>query len=325
MTDNDNTWTTDSGKQFPLFAFDEPCVVALPNGTQHQFKLWNETIEKRREDLLKTVIVTSPALVNGENPQDVRTDFTRSALYYYSEMIDKISGVQYNGNSPDEWINANQETHETIQDSTSEKHPDGVKARVKDLLSVTVRKAAALRLYGGRMEVEKPDDKEQESYGDPFSDDDDNITEQIEQQEKRKEIYQLTLRREIVVKQELGVEAIGDTGRFSEPTHLIRYHFREPQGEHFSKWELHGHRGYRIPLKKGGSKAEQFYNLEAVNSLFNSLIERIDGASVHGVPVNLTGDTDDSGRKNLLALIPLPIKKLCVALIFNEMNSLGNV
>jgi hypothetical protein len=314
---NFKTWTTDSGKTYPLFPFDEAPVVKLPNGTTHYFRRWDEVTEKKREDLMKTVILSSPAIINGENPRDVKTDFTRSAIAYYDMMIERVSGVSFNGNDPNDILDANQETGETL--------PNGKPARIRDLIGANVRRAAAVRIYGGKIELERPgaiDDDDDDFTGDPF--DADDITKQVERQEKQREIYQLTLNRSLSVRHELGVEQISGTGRTTEPSHVIIYRFREPTGDEFSKWELKGYRGYSINLKNGGERSERFYNLETIRWLFDTLIEKIDGASINGNPIHLPDARDDVQRQALLAVIPLSVKKLTVATVFAEMSQVGN-
>lgn len=304
------TWTTESGETFPLFAFDQPQAVRLPNGSVHYFRKWDLVTEKRREDLLKTIVLTSPAIINGEQPRDVKTDFSRSMIGYYDLMIDSISGVKYNGNTLEDKLEANK----IIDESKG--------TRIKDLIGVAIKKAAAARLYSGRIEVIK-DAEEEDFDGDPFSADD--LTRAVEEAEKKREIYALSLDRNIRMKQEIGVEQIGNTGRTTKPTHLIEYDFNEPSGDEFSKWELKARRGYQLTLKKGGERAEMFYNLDTISHLFDSLINDIRGASINGSEIHLSPDRDDAGRKGLLGAVPVAVKKLTVATLFNEMSTLGNV
>lgn len=308
------TWKTESGVEYPLFAFDEPPVVRLPNGTEHYFRMWDEATEKRREDLMKTVIISSPAVVNGENPRDVKTDFSRAAVWYYDAMIERVAGVAYNGNDPSTVLEAST--------TTGEKLPNGKEATIRDLIGVAIKKAASLRLYGGKVEVERPAEAEEDFEGDPF--DEDDIQRRVETAEAAKQVYSLTLERTIVIRQELGVEMIHGTGRTTDPTHVIRYHFREPSGDEFSRWELKGYRGYSVGMRNGGERSERFYNLETVRQLFDALIERIDGASAGGSEITLPSDRNSKQREALLAAIPLSVKKLTVATLFAEMNSLGN-
>lgn len=297
-------------KQYPLFAFDKPVVIELPNGSKHRFKMWNETTEKRREDLLKTVVITSPIMINGENPREVKTDYTRSVLYYYEAMIDAISGVELNGNPITDWLDVRQLVGGEI---------GGRAATVLDYISAPIRKAAASRLYGGKIEIERltdEDDLEIESL------DEDDLTAQIERAEKKKELYQLSLERTVIVRQELGVEF--KNGAPTAPKQIVRYHFAEPQGEHFSKWEMKAYRGKAISLNKGGERAERFYNLETVATLFDALVDRIEGATIGGETVQLPTDRADKRRLAILTQVPLLIKKLTVATLFAEMQNLGN-
>lgn len=304
----------DKGVEYPLFPFDEPVTITLPNGTSHHFRLWDEVTEKRREDLLKTIVITSPAVIDGENPRDAKTDYTRATLRYYDMMIESISGVVLNGNNPEDKLSA----HQVIKDRLNE---EGKPLRILDMVGVPVRKAAAGRLYGGKIEVERPHDDDEETTftGDPFED----ITEAVEEAEKPKTVYSLTLSRDIVIRQELGIERLR-SGVTTEPKNVIRYHFREPQGNDFSKWELKAYRGYAVSRPKGGERAERYYNLETVKNLFDSLIEKIEGASINGRPIGLVSDRDDKHRVALLAMVPLSIKKITVATLFQELSNLGN-
>lgn len=310
------------GNEYPLFAFDEKQVVVLPNGTSHHFKMWDDATEKKREDLCKTVVITSPHLINGENPVDAKSDLTRSMIAYYAMMIEGVSGVELDGHKPDEVLNAQEVVEGAIlPNSISKKYPNGQPARILDFVGVPVRKAAAGRLYGGKIDVEKPDvEFDEPDDFDPFAEPD--ITEEIKKAEKKKTLYRLTLNRDVIVRQELGIENVG--GRPGDPTHVIRYHFKEPDGNEFSRWELKGYRGFAVPLPKGGERAERYYNLDALRLLFNSLIERIEGASLNGKPIDLPSDRNDERRIAMLEQVPLSIKKNTVAVLFRELGNLGN-
>jgi hypothetical protein len=72
----------------------------------HNFRQWTEQIEKQKENLMRMVVLTNPAVLNGENPYDVKTDYTRAILRYYDLMIDTVSGVALNGNDPNVPLNA---------------------------------------------------------------------------------------------------------------------------------------------------------------------------------------------------------------------------
>lgn len=325
----ENTETTPSpswdynGVTYPLFAYDQPAIVKLPNGTEHAFRLWDEVTEKKREDLLKTVVITSPHLLNGEAPRDIKTDFTRSQIAYYSMMIDKVRGVNNLGSDVTDWTDANATTGEFLETTTKGGQP--IEARIQDYIGAPIKKAAASRLYGGKIELEKPDPEETEDDidADPFSDEEaSDIQEKLDKAEAQKELYKLTLNRIHIISQKLGIETV--QGRESAPTNWMRYHFREPSGDEFSVWELKGYRGFSVSLAKGGEKSERYYNLETVKRLFNRLIERIEGASIGGMPVELPSDRNDPTRIALLEKVPLSIKKLTVATLFAEMANLGN-
>lgn len=317
------TWKTDGGKEYPLFPFDEPPVVKLPNGTTHYFRMWDEVTEKRREDLLKTIIITSPAIINGENPRQVNTDFTRSALAYYDMMVTHISGVAFNGNAPTDKLDVKEGTGEIVPGSISEKYPEGKPATILDYIGLPIKRAAALRIYGGKIEVEGLDEEEDDDFdGDPFAEPD--IQKQVDKAEARREIYQLTLDRAITIRHEIGVEEIKGTGRTTEPSHVMRHVFREPTPDEFSRWEMKGSQGYSVSLKKGGERRETRYNLDTVSSLYDALIERVEGASVAGVELQLPSNREDPRRATAVAQVPLAIKKLMIGRLFAEMQNLGN-
>lgn len=308
----DNTWTF-KGVELPLYAFDVKPVITLPNGSVHYFRMWDEVTEKKREDLLKSIIVTSPAVINGENPRDVKTDFTRSLLAYYEMMIERIGGIALDGDTGGTY-DAKQVTDTVL--------PNGKQARVMDLLPAPIRKAAAARLYGGNIEIERDEDEDIAPDFDPFAEIPD-IQVEVKRAEDRREVYRLNAERVYVIKHELGVETLRN-GQRTKPTHVIRYHFREPDGEHFSRWEMKGSKGFALSLPKGGTRAETFYNLETLKQLFDALIERIEGASLNGQPIELPSDRQSEHRKAILAQVPLAIKKLTVATLFQEMSNLGN-
>lgn len=310
------TWEY-GGKQLPLFPFDQPQTVRLPNGTIHQFKAWDATIEKHRENLLKTVIVTSPHQINGESPRDARTDYTRSMLYYYRAMIDKVGGVEYNGNGPDDLIDASTEIDGTV---------NGKPARIIDAIGAPIQRLAASRLYTGQVDVERPEgiepDEVDEDF-DPFADPKEvDIEAELAKAEAKKSLYKLALNRDIAIVQKFGVEV--RNGREGDPTHVVRHTFLEPDGDDFSKWELKSMRGYAIDLNKGGSRAERYYNLDTISQLYARLIDRIEGASINGLAIDLPTDRDDPSRVALIAKIPLLVKRSTVIQLFTEMSTLGN-
>lgn len=315
------SWELD-GVSYPLFPFDEPCTVKLPNGTVHRFKMWSLAAEKRREDLLKSIVVTSPAQIHGENPLDVKTDFTKSLLAYYELMIDDFGGVKLDG------IDQNGTYFKALDLVDGKVNRQGKPARYVDMLSPAIRKAAAARLYSGKIEVEKPDTEDESELSDPFgSDEEFDMAKEIARQEAAQQTYSLSLERTIIVRQSLGIEQIGNTGRMTEPTHVIRYFANDPEAEDFSRWEMKGQKGYAISMKGGGQRAETYYNLDTVSKLFDKLINRIEGASLYGKPIDipLIDQSDNKQRDALLALVPLQIKKNVVVQIFREANSMGNV
>lgn len=308
------------GQTYPCFPFDEPVTVKLLDGTVHKFKMWTDPIERQREDLLKSIVTTSPANVHGENPMDIKTDYTRSTLRYYSLMIEAIGGIQLpNGEqSNGSLIPANK----IVEGVTL---PNGQPAKVVDLLRVATRRTAASRLYGGKIEVEKPNVEDDEGIDyDPFDIDSLDLTKEIEKSQSKQQIQILSLSRIVPVRQELGVEQL-PSGQFTKPTHVIRYSFLDPDGDDFSKWELKAQRGFAIQLRKGGTRAETYYNLDTINSLFNKLIDKIEGATIEGRIIDLPSKRDDEMRLALLSKVPPLIKKNTIVQLFREANQLGNV
>lgn len=308
------------GVEYPLYPFDVPAVVKLPNGANHHFRQWDEVTEKNRENSQKTIVLTSPAVIHGENPRDAKTDYTKSLLKYYSMMIEGVSGVKgVEGFTPDQVIPAKHIIEGSFR-------PDGKPTTVLDLIGAPIKRAAAARLYGGKIEIERADEAEDSDIetdaGDPFADEL-SITDEVDKAENRAEIYQLTLNRSIVVRQELGIEQLRN-GSITPPSHVIRYTFREADGDEFSMWELKAHRGFAVSRPKGGQRVEQFYNLDTINSLFDKLIERIDGASLGGMPIELPPIRDDKHRQAILTQVPLAIKKATVTQLFAELSNLGN-
>jgi hypothetical protein len=304
------------GIEYPLFPFDRPVTVTLQNGTVHNFRQWTEQIEKQKENLMRMVVLTNPAVLNGENPYDVKTDYTRAILRYYDLMIDTVSGVALNGNDPNVPLNA----QDVVDGKFNEK---GQPLRVYDLIGAPIRKAAASRLYSGKIEVERLDEDVETSDQDDNFFEDDSITAAVDKAENQKPIYSLTSSRDIVILQQLGIEQL-KSGLTTEPTHVIRYTFREPSGDIFSKWEMKSTRGFSTSRPKGGTKSERFYDLDVIAGIFDSLIESIEGASLNGQPIELPSVRSDQFRAAQLAQVPLPIKKLTTTQLFSELSNLGN-
>lgn len=310
------TWTFED-ETFPLFPFDEPQQITLLNGTIHQFKPWSIPVERKRETALKSIVTTSPAVFNGENPVNVKTDFTRSSLLYYELMIDRIGGVSLDG------VDQNGSFLDAHQVVEGQVRRDGKPARILDLVAPSIRKQAASRLYGGRYEVEKPDLEDEAPEYNPYEDEDEGLLKSIEKQEKRQTVYALSLDRTIVVRQDIGIEQLAN-GSYTDPTHRIRYHFNDPDDKDFSKWELKAQEGFLLNRKDGGTTGESYYNLGTLASLFDKLINKVQGASLHGAPIELPEDRDDPARQALLAMVPYHCKKMSIVQVFREANILGN-
>lgn len=300
----------DKGKQYPLYPFDEPQTVVMANGTIHNFRKWDKNVEVQRENRLKTVIISSAAVIHGENPRDIKSDITRSMLYYYGEMIESFSGVKLpnNGGSI---------TPDTVVDAKMD-----INGRPAiDYLSIILKREAAKRLYTGKITIERPGE-EDEPETDPFSFDDD-ISEAVKEAEKPKTVYSLTLDRQIIMRQEFGVELLS-SGQTTPPRNVVKHYLREPDGDEMGKWETKSWQGYAIPRKGGGSRAERFYNLDIVSWFYDTLIDKIEGASIGGKPVDLPRDRNNEHRKILLAQVPILIKKSILMSFVGELETVGN-
>jgi hypothetical protein len=306
------------GKSYPLFPFDQPVEVTLTDGTTHRFRMWDEQTEKKRERMLKSVVVTSPAVVHGENPRDVRTDFSKAALFYYNEMIDKVAGFGFTTDA---------DAANFLEAQSTNGHGD---TKIFEMIPAAIRKAAANRLYAGKIEslaakrqAEAEASESDTQDVDPFSMEGEvDISKEIEKVEKRKTVHVLTLDREIVIRQELGSELL-PSGRYTDPTHVIDYTFREPDGADFSLWEMKGSGGFAITLANGGTQAERFFNLDTIKTLFNRLILRIEGASLDGREINIPSDLNDH-RKAITSRVPLLMRRYVIANVFQEAEKLGN-
>jgi len=281
-----------------LFPFDRPPVVTLKDGTIHSFRLPTREDEQKREDRMKSVIITSPARINGQNPKQSTTDYSKAEIGYYEDLIEEITGfVLSEGDNPAEPIQANK----VIDERTDEKGKQ-VNVTVGDLVPTKHKRAAAARIYGGKIAVDKPDavDKENAVEG-----------------EEPKAMLMIRAQRMITVKHDVGSEQ-QDDGTMSEPTARVLYVFREPQAKHLSQWETKCFNGFSYGLNGGGTREERTFNLKATEALFDSLIESVEGASLDGQPV-------DVRIPEHKARIPLSLKKTTVTLMMGEvMADVGN-
>lgn len=239
----------DDANELPDFDFAEPPVVKLKDGSEFYFKIPDLQSEKRADQLRKTLIITSPAKVNGFNPTNETTDYATADVRYFIDNLVKFKGFALNaGGNPDEFIDA-----KTVV--RTEKGTDGKTRTITaaHLVPVKHQRAAAARIYGGRIEVEKPD-----------------------KDDKRVRVLNET--RFVTVKQEFGVEQ-NDDGTFTRPTNVVRYVFREPTSKELTFWQTKCFLGYKIPIKGGGSREERYFNTEQVVKLFDLLIFEVRGAS----------------------------------------------
>lgn len=279
-----------------LFPFDVPPVITLKDGTVHHFRLPTRQDEQRREDRMKSVIITSPARINGQNPRQSTTDYSKAEIAYYEDLIEGVQGFPLTeGAEPNQLLQANQVV-DTAYDEAKKKD---VEVTIGDLVPTKHKRAAASRIFSGKIEVEKPK------------------TENAVEGDAPKPLLVLRAQRKIVVVQQVGVEQ-NDDGTFSDPTHTIRYVFNEPQAKHLSAWETKCFNGFTVPLGNGGSREERTFNLEAVENLFDSLIDDVQGAALGGQPINVR----EPAQK---ARVPLSLKKTTTALMMSEVTGdVGN-
>jgi hypothetical protein len=281
-----------------LFPFDEPPVITLRDGTVHRFRLPTRDVEQRREDRMKSIIITSPARINGQNPRQSTTDYSKSEIGYYEDLIEEISGFALSeGDDPDKPLQAN-----LVVDETYDENNKPLSITVGDMVPTKHKRAAAGRIYGGKIEVEKPGEADAEN---------------AVEGEAEKQVLVIRNQRFITVRHDLGSEQ-QDDGTMSKPTHTVKHVFREPQAKHLSQWETKCFNGFSINLKGGGTREERTFNLGAVEALYDSLIERVEGAALGGTPVDVRIPEHKAG-------IPLSIKKTAVALLMGEvMGDVGN-
>jgi hypothetical protein len=292
--ESSNLPVKDSG----LFPFDVAPVVTLKDNTVHKFRLPTREDEQRREDRMKSIIITSPARINGQNPKQSTTDYSKSEISYYEDLIEEITGIALDeGGDPTKPLQANM-----VVDEVLDTKGKPVPITIGEMVPTKHKRAAAARIYGGKIEVVKPD-----------ADAEENAVEG----EAPKQLLVIRSQRFITVRHDLGSEQ-QDDGTMSDPTHTVFYVFREPQAKQLSHWETKCFNGFTINLKGGGTREERTFNLTAVESLFDSLIERVEGASIGGQPI-------DVRIPEHKAAIPLSLKKTTVALMMGEvMGDVGN-
>lgn len=282
-----------------LFPFDKAPTVALKDGTTHNFRIPNKQDEQRREDRMKSVIITSPARINGQNPKQSTTDYSKAEIGYYEDLIESLQGFALNeGDDPTVPLQANT----VIDEVYDEKKKANVAVTIGDAVPTKHKRAAAARIYGGKIEVYKPEKAEKEN---------------AVEGEAKTQILVLRAQRLITIRHQVGSEQLDD-GTFSKPTNEIFYVFREPQAKHLSQWETKCFNGFTIPLGNGGQREERTFNLEAVENLFDSLIDEVRGASVDGHAINVR-------EPQQLARVPLSLKKTTVAILMGEVTGdVGN-
>lgn len=242
----------DDATELTDFDFAVPPVVTLKDGSEFYFKIPDLQSEARADQLRKTLIITSPAKVNGFNPTQETTDYATADVRYFLDNLIKFR-------MPDFALNAGDEPNQMIEANTfireEKRGSKTVRITAAHLVPAKHQRAAAGRIYGGRLEVEKAKDA-------------------------AKTVKVLNETRFITVKHEIGVEQ-NDDGTFSKPTSVIRYIFREPSAKELSFWQTKCFGGSKIPFKtdKGtGSREERSFITENVVKLFDQLIANVTGA-----------------------------------------------
>lgn len=277
----------DDEDALPAFDFSLPQTITLKDGSEFKFKIPDLQSETRADNLRKTLIITSPAKVNGFNPTQETTDYATADMRYFIDNCEQFRGLAFNrGDDPTVWTDAKRVIRHEKR---------GTKTRAitaAHIFPVKWARAATARLYGGKIEVEKAEGKE-------------------------KEIKVVNEARFITVKQEFGVEQ-NDDGSFTRPTNIVRYKFREPVAGDLTFWQTKCFLGSKIPLKGGGSREERFFNTEKVAELFDMLIESVSGGALGEV-------TFDPKNSEHLKKLPVGIKRTAVAICMGEVSGdVGN-
>lgn len=286
--DNSSTEPDYDESELELFPFDKPRVITLRNGTVHEFVIPTLLQEKRRVGIQRTIINTSPAVVNGQNPRQILVDYSKSRLAYYQDTVSKIKGYRFGSEFPDpeQWLDARKVIGQQSLPNGKEKP-----ILLASKIPVKHQRAAAERLYGGKLEIVKPKLKEGE-----------------------KVVHDLNTRVRIHVKQEFGIEQL-DNGDFTAPDHVVHYFLNEPNSNHLSKWEMQCFSGQTLNNPKGGSTETRVYNIEECAKLFDSMIDEITGGSV------FDGDPVDVRNTTHLPLIPWAIKMDVISLVMNDQTT----
>ncbi len=274
--------------ELDLFPFDKPRVVTLKNGTVHEFVIPSLREEKRRVEIQRTIIHTSKAVVNGQNPRQILVDYSKSRLSYYQHTARRFKGYRFGEQfpNPDEWLDARFKIgEETLGNGKQRDILLVSKIPVKD------QRSAAERLYGGKLEIVKPKVKEGERI-----------------------VHDLNARVRIHVKQEFGIEQNAD-GSFTAPEYVVHYFLNEPNSDQLSKWEMQCFTGNTLNHPKGGSTETRIYNIEQCAKLFDSMIDEVKGGAVfENVEVDVRNNTH-------LPLIPWAIKMDVISLVMNDQTT----
>lgn len=269
----------------PDFDFAVPPEITLRDGTGCVFKIPDLASEQRADALRTTTTIISPAKINGQNPQQDFTDHVKADIRYFLDNAVGLKHFVFNeGDAPADF-------DARAQVATQNVNGREIPVTYAHLVPIKHKRAFVARLYGGKIEVEKPKDADQQ-------------------------LVALNSARTVTVRQDLGVESTKD-GKTTKPTHIIRYRFREPQSGHLSKWQRCWN-GFKVPIKGGGSKSESSFKTDAVAKLFDDLIESVSGAAWQGAPLEVKNTSH-------LAAIPVGVKRNMMAIAMGEFTGdVGN-
>lgn len=271
--------------ELPDFDFAEPVRIELKDGTACVFRIPDMGSEQRADSLRETTTITSPTKINGQHPTQDSTDHAKADIRYFLDNAERLENFAFNEGDEAQNFNA----RDVVR---TEKHGSRtVNVTYAHLVPIKHKRAFVARLYGGKVEVEKPKAKENE-------------------------VVALNAVRSVTIKQELGVEQTKD-GKLTKPKNRIRYFFKEPISNHLGKWSRCWN-GYKVAIKGGGSKSVSSFKTEAVCELFDLLIDNVTGAKFKGEKL----DVKNSAH---LAGIPSGVKRNMVAIAMQEFTGdVGN-
>lgn len=285
VSDDEDDLEFDAKTELPDYDFAQNPVIKLRDGTEAVFKIPDLNSEQRADDLRQTTSITSPHKINGQNPTQDFTDFVKADVRYFLDNVLELRNFKFNHDDAPANFDARAEVRKEMVGSRE------VSITYAHLVPIKHKRAFVGRLYGGKMEVEKP-------------------------AEKADEVVALNAVRVVTIKQELGVEPMSN-GRTTPPTHRIRYFFREPNAKESTAWTQCWN-GYKLPIKGGGTKSTSSFKTDKVVALFDKLIDRIEGASLNGEKLEVK-------NSNHLAGVPAGVKRNMLAMAMGEFTGdVGN-